>query len=500
MPVLAGWLVPHPPLIFPEVGRGKQNEIAATVAAYRRFGEEIAEAGAETVVIISPHAQMYADYFHVSPGSGAHGDMRRFGARDVDVEAVYDEEFARALEFACESTGFPAGAQGERDKSLDHGTSIPVRFINEAFYKGSRIGLTAGSADCRTAPEGGHCHSDAAPDEGAICGMAPRYVRIGVAGLPLAAHYRLGQLIAEAAEHLGRRAVVVASGDLSHKLDGEGPYGYAPEGPEFDKAIREIAGTADFSRLLSMDGAFCEKAGECGHRPLVVMAGALDKKAVAPELYSYEGPFGVGYGIARFSVTGDDEGRAWLDRYLEKERENAEERNRNESPHVALARQTVESYVKTGRMYKAPEPLAEELAETRAGVFVSIKKQGELRGCIGTISPVTGCVGEEIRANAVSAATRDPRFDAIGEDELPFLQYSVDVLAPAEPVESEDALDPARYGVIVSLGGRRGLLLPDLDGIDDAETQVSIAMRKAGIAEKDRGKVKLERFEVIRHR
>ena len=472
MSVLEGWLVPHPPLIFPEVGRGKQDGIAATVAAYRRFGDEIAEAGIETIVIISPHAQMYADYFHISPGSGAHGDMRRFGVRDVDVEAVYDEEFARALGFACDSTGFPAGAQGERDKSLDHGTSIPVRFINEAFDKESRIALAA----------------------------SPCYVRIGVSGLPLAAHYRLGQLIAETAGHLERKTAVVASGDLSHKLDDEGPYGYALEGPEFDKAICEIAGSADFSRLFSMDGSFCEKAGECGHRPLVVMAGALDKKAVESELYSYEGPFGVGYGIARFSVTDDDEGRDWLDKYLEKERESAEERNRNESPHVALARQTVESYVKTGRKYKAPQPLPEELADTRAGVFVSIKKQGELRGCIGTISPVTDCIGEEIRANAVSAATRDPRFDAIGEDELPFLEYSVDVLAPAEPVESEDALDPARYGVIVSLGGKRGLLLPDLEGIDDAETQVSIAMRKAGIAEKDRKKVMLERFEVIRHR
>ncbi|MCL1895226.1 MAG: AmmeMemoRadiSam system protein A [Clostridiales bacterium] len=481
MSIIAGWLVPPPPLIFPEVGRGKQDEIAATVAAYRRFGDEIAEAGIETVVIISPHAQMYADYFHISPGSVAHGDMRRFGVRDVDVEAVYDEEFARALGFACDSTGFPAGAQGEREKSLDHGTSIPVRFINEACGKKLQNDMAKQAESDALSP-------------------VPQYVRIGVSGLPLAAHYRLGQLIAETAGHLGRKTVVIASGDLSHKLDDEGPYGYALEGPEFDKAICEIAGSADFSRLFSMDGSFCEKAGECGHRPLVVMAGALDKKAVASELYSYEGPFGVGYGIARFSVTGDDEARDWLDKYLDKEREIAEERNRNESPHVALARQTVESYVKTGRMYKAPQPLPEALADTRAGVFVSIKKQGELRGCIGTISPVTGSVGEEIRANAVSAATRDPRFDAIGEDELPFLEYSVDVLAPAEPVESEDALDPARYGVIVSLGGKRGLLLPDLEGIDDAETQVSIAMRKAGIAEKDRTKIRLERFEVIRHR
>ena len=467
MSVIAGWLVPHPPLIFPEVGLGKQNQISATVAAYKRFGEEIAGAAPDTVVILSPHAQMYADYFHISPGSGAHGDMRRFGAGKVDIEAAYDEEFVRALEFACQATGFPAGTDGERDRALDHGTSIPVRFINDAY-------------DGR--------------------GAAPLYVRIGVAGLPLATHYRFGELIEETAKHLGRRAIVIASGDLSHKLDDEGPYGYAAEGPEFDRTICGICEDADFSRLFSMDGAFCEKAGECGHRPLTVMAGALDRKALSSGLYSYEGPFGVGYGIARFSVTGEDEGRAYLDQYLENERDLAEARNRNESPHVALARRTVESYVKTGLIYKAAEALPEGLKEGRAGVFVSIKKQGQLRGCIGTISPVTGCIGEEIRGNAVSAATRDPRFEAIAEDELPFLEYSVDVLAPAEPVESADALDPARYGVIVSLGSRRGLLLPDLEGIDDAEEQIGIAMQKAGIAEKDRARVKLERFEVLRYK
>ena len=107
--------------------------------------------------------------------------------------------------------------------------------------------------------------------------------------------------------------------------------------------------------------------------------------------------------------------------------------------------------------------------------------------------------GDEIRANAVSASTRDPRFHAVSEDELPFLEYSVDVLAPAEPVESADDLDPKRFGVIVSLGSRRGLLLPDLEGINDAETQISIAMQKAGIAAQDRFRVRLERFEVIRY-
>jgi len=470
MPVIAGWLVPHPPLIFPEVGQGRQDDIAATVEAYRVMASEVAAEAPDLIVVVSPHSHMYADYIHVSPGKGAEGDMRQFGVRGVNIKAAYDAEFAEALALECAAEDLPAGTLGERDSALDHGTSIPVRYINEAFEaKGSG-----------TPP--------------------PRYIRAGVSGLPLSEHYRFGQMIARTAEKLGRKTVVTASGDLSHKLADKGPYGYAPEGPEFDKLICETARDGDFSRLFDMEGAFCEQAGECGHRPLVVMAGALDRKAVDSKLYSYEGPFGVGYAVASFIVKGEDAGRNFLDRYLEAALDRASKRREGESPHVALARQTVENYVKTGRMYKNPEPLPEELAQERAGVFVSIKKYGELRGCIGTITSVTGCIGEEIRANAVSASTRDPRFDAISEDELPFLEYSVDVLAPSEPVESADDLDPSRYGVIVSLGGKRGLLLPDLEGIDDAETQVSIAMRKAGIAERDRERVKLERFEVIRHR
>ena len=135
---------------------------------------------------------------------------------------------------------------------------------------------------------------------------------------------------------------------------------------------------------------------------------------------------------------------------------------------------------------------------TRAGAFVSIHKHGRLRGCIGTIEPVTGSVAEEIIRNAVSAATQDPRFDPITEDELKWLEISVDVLGKPEKISSISELDVKRYGVIVSCGYRRGLLLPDLEGVDTPRQQVSIALQKGGIRETE--KYQMERFEVIRHR
>ena len=148
-------------------------------------------------------------------------------------------------------------------------------------------------------------------------------------------------------------------------------------------------------------------------------------------------------------------------------------------------------------MLPLPEDLPEELLKTRAGAFVSIHKHGRLRGCIGTIMPTTDCLAKEIIRNAVSASTRDPRFDPIRPDELKWLEISVDVLGKPEKIRSIDELDVKRYGVIVSCGRKRGLLLPDLEGVDNPRQQVAIAMQKGGIREDEN--YELQRFEVVRH-
>lgn len=164
--------------------------------------------------------------------------------------------------------------------------------------------------------------------------------------------------------------------------------------------------------------------------------------------------------------------------------------------YTRLAEDTVVSYISDGKLPDIVE-YDDELKNDRAGVFVSIKKNGNLRGCIGTIEATTGSIAEEIVQNAISASTRDPRFNPITPDELDELKISVDVLGKAEQIDSIDLLDPKRYGVIVSNGNRRGLLLPDLEGVDTPEEQIAIAMQKAGIYPQE--PIVLERFEVIRH-
>jgi len=165
-------------------------------------------------------------------------------------------------------------------------------------------------------------------------------------------------------------------------------------------------------------------------------------------------------------------------------------------PLVRLAKETVESYVRNGTTPK-PEELTPEMME-RAGVFVSLKKRGMLRGCIGTFEPAKANVAEEIIANAISSSTRDPRFPPVTPAELDQLEYSVDVLTKPEPVESTADLDPKRYGVIVESGWRKGLLLPDLEGVDSVEHQIEICRSKAGIGSAE--PVKLYRFEVKRYK
>jgi AmmeMemoRadiSam system protein A len=163
-------------------------------------------------------------------------------------------------------------------------------------------------------------------------------------------------------------------------------------------------------------------------------------------------------------------------------------------PVVKLAKETVESYIRKGKTPR-PKKLTPEMKE-QAGVFVSLHKHGQLRGCIGTFEPKERNVAEEIIANAISSSTRDPRFPPVAMSELDDLEYSVDILTKPEPVTDISQLDPKEYGVIVESGWKKGLLLPDLEGVDSVEEQIAICRLKAGISASE--PIKLYRFQVRR--
>lgn len=460
MSVLAAVAVPHPPLIIPQVGMGREKQIQATVDSYNKVMEFIASLKPETVVIASPHMETYADYIHVASGQGASGSFAQFGASDVRIEASYDEGFIDELCDEFNAKNLSAGKLGHKMSELDHATMIPMWFLNKYL-------------------------------------SSYKVVRIGISGLDICDHYRVGKAVSDVASRLKRKVVFIGSGDLSHRLLVDGPYGFNENGPVFDRSIADSFKKADFNHLLSIPSPVCDGAGECGFRPFVMMAGALDRKSINGELLSYEGPFGVGYAVARFSVTGDDNNNNYLDKFLDSVKKNNDKSKANGDEYTSLARASMEHYVKTQSMLERPDNLPSDLIKKKAAVFVSLKKFGALRGCIGSLAPTCDCVADEIIRFAVNACSHDPRFEPVREDELPYITVSVDVLTSPEKISSTDELDPKKYGVIVRSGYKSGVLLPDLEGVDTPQEQIRICRRKGGIADDE--SVELERFEVIRH-
>ena len=459
MGILKTYLVPHPPMIIPEIGRGSEKSIKETSDAYEKIAFEIAELNPETIVISSPHTILYSDYFYLPIGENGFGSFKNFGANEVSFNEEYDKELVDKIVEISEKLKFPAGRT--RENELDHGVLVPLYFIRKKLPK---------------------------------CKM----VVVGLSGLPLIDNYRFGMIIKKAVDSLNRRVVFIASGDLSHKLQVNGPYGFIEEGPIYDKKIQEICKTTHFNDLINFDHVLMDRASECGHRSLTIMAGLYDGFDVKSQNYSYQDIGGVGYLVASFEYGQKNKELMLYDKYLKNKREFVKKLLKEEDEYVKLARKTINEYVLTGNKIKIDESISKELVENEAGVFVSIHKFDDLRGCIGTIIPLTYTIAEEIIRNAISACSKDDRFNPVTKEELPYLEINVDVLSKMEDVLSEDELDPKKYGILISDGMKQGVLLPNLDGVDTIDGQISIAMRKAGI--KDRDSITIKKFEVIRHR
>ena len=291
----------------------------------------------------------------------------------------------------------------------------------------------------------------------------------------------------------------VASGDLSHRLKPEAPAGYYPQAYLFDREVVESIRDAQPERIINIDQDLRRMAGECGYRSMLIALGVAESTSQDYEVLHYEAPFGVGYLVAQITCESLSAKDGTADSVDEPDSENQTIRQQEGEQLLALARRAIETFVLEGRVIEkpsAPDPLLKE----RAACFVSIKTlEGDLRGCIGTIEPAKETLAEELIANAVSSATRDPRFPPVTSAELSNLRYSVDVLSAPEPAQFEE-LDPKVYGVIVEdeSGTRRGLLLPDLRGVETVRQQVDIAARKAGIPPDM--PLKFSRFRVERYR
>lgn len=279
----------------------------------------------------------------------------------------------------------------------------------------------------------------------------------------------IGKEIAKAIKELNEEVIIIASSDMTH---------YEPQESARGKDTQAIEAMLDLNEDELLKRVDELNISMCGYAPAVsLISAAKELGATAAELVRYQtsgdttGDYSAVVGYAGIIIKGM-------------------------SPLTRLAKKTVETFVGEGKVPQ-PEELTPEMKE-QAGVFVSIHKFGELRGCIGTFEPQKENVAKETIANAIGSAIRDPRFPPVAPSELKDLTYNVDVLTKPEPVESKDQLDPKQYGVIVEAGFRRGLLLPDLEGVDSVDYQIDVCRQKAGIAPDE--PIKLYRFEVKRYK
>lgn len=449
--VFAG-IAPHPPIMVPEVGHEAIAEVRASIDAMGELTRRVIESGAETIVMISPHAPLEAAAFVAYDGPLLRGNFSMFRAPEATVEAPVNDELLNEITRAAEQKDLVTLRVREVD--LDHGTAVPLYFLQRNGWRG-------------------------------------RVVALGYSFLSNEDHLRFGNCIKQAIEAARQPVAFIASGDLSHRLKPGAPAGYYPDAHRFDEEVVAAIQTREPERIAKIDPDLRRLAGECGYRSMLVALGVVEGSESRCEVLSYEGPFGVGYLVAQLMSGHAGARRASSAVDLADEP--------SAYPGIpALARRTIEVFVRNGATIPPPEDLPIELT-ARAGCFVSIKTHdGDLRGCIGTIDPVKDTLADEIIMNAIGAATRDPRFAPVRADELATLKYSVDVLSAPEPCTLAD-LDPKTYGVIVEdeTGVRRGLLLPNLDGIETATQQVEIAARKAGIAPGE--PVKISRFRADRY-
>ncbi len=479
------WAVffPHAPVALYEVGKGAEGKKSATLAAYARAAKEISGLKPERVLLLCPHLPYAINSLYVSETPDSFVSFARFGAPEVAFDVEGSVESAVELNGALVRAGVDTGLSSGRIPQLDHASSVSLYFLRKAWG-----------------------------------GSLPPVVFANPVGMSPRAAYELG--VALRGFDDGCSWGLLASGDLSHSVGQPAPNGCTLDGEAFDQMVVEAFETGDPARLLALPLEEIEGVAECGLRSALALLGFTRSPV---QVFSHEAPFGVGYCVAHWAPEASAQAPSNTESKPEPPEESvpqnapqdqkAQENCENlefgmelppEQGLASLARAVLAAHfdrknsspAATQRLFEG-RPAVGELTK-KAACFVTLHmKSGDLRGCIGTLEPVRERLYDEIVANALSAAFHDPRFPPLSRKELGDLTISVDVLSPPEPVTDARELDPKVWGVIVSKGGRRGVLLPDLEGVDSVDQQLRIAASKAGIG--DLSGVKIQKFRVVRH-
>ena len=413
--IVAGALTAHPPILLPEVGGAESQRVQATAHAMEELDAILVAVPATLAIVISPHSPSSMTSLPVRRATRVGGDLARFRAPQVRVEADVDLDLASKLVADGQRAGF--ALTWAEDSELDHGVVVPLHMLPRTM-------------------KGKHC------------------VFLGVSGWPLQRFLAFGGWLQQWLQHRG--AILIASGDLSHRLTPDAPYGFRPEGPVFDRLVIDALRGHDWQRIEGVDPDLVEEAGECGLRPLAILLGAARAAGLTSQVLSYEGPFGVGYPVVAFTGA-----RVALD-------------------IQDLGRRAIETYLRSHQLIEPPEPIPMEW-QAPSAAFVTLRKNGAMRGCVGSTRPTEATAAHELIRYAIASAVRDPRFHPVRLDEVPLLSIRVQLLDPAEPITDITRIDPRTQGIIVRSGDRQALLLPGIDEVVTPEQQLRAACQKAGI-------------------
>lgn len=270
MAILMSALTPHPPLAIPQIGRENRLEVRDTIESMEELAREIKEKDPDLLITISPHGPVFADAISILNLEKLQGDFADFACPEVKIIVETDQEFISKLKENAVKEEVELITLGEADLArynypprLDHGVMVPLYFILETGLDVPVIPITMGLLE---------------------------YEKL----------FRFGGVIDRIVEEMGLRAIIIASGDLSHRLKPGAPAGYNPYGEKFDRELIELLRNRQYRAVLEMDQLTIEKAGECGLRPTIIMLGAIDRRNFSSEVKSYEGPFGVGYAVVGF--------------------------------------------------------------------------------------------------------------------------------------------------------------------------------------------------------
>lgn len=439
-------LMPHAPILVSGVGREHHTHVRRTLAAMQQIATHTLAVQPDTVLIISPHSPRRAGAFGIWQTPLLHGSFEEFGSDESRVDLPLDREFTEQLEKQTAARGLHTWRI--LSGKLDHGATVPLSFLVAAGWQGPTAIVSLNEP------------ADEGLDE-------------------------FGHAIAAAAGTLGRRLAIIASGDMSHRLNPSAPCGFHADGRRFDETFIDLLHNGSLQEVRHLNPVLLENAAQDVVESTRIALASTDYVTPGRTVLSYEGPFGVGYGVAILAeqpvATSTAPAAAvgplvlshWAD-----------------LPGVARA--AVAAHF-AGGPEEPPFVAAGELTQPH-GVFVTLRGKHEvLRGCRGSPTPEQPDLIHETWRCAREAALLDSRFPPLREEQLSQVRFSVSILGPLEPVASPSLLDPALYGVLVtSKKGRRGLLLPAIKGVDTVAEQLRLVRHKAGIQPEE--KIEIQRF------